>query len=175
MSCVLCAPPPQLATDAGNSGVLERCLSDEWRSLLVREVGPPLPGESAKQQELARLSFGSGRKETLQAGDSQTSPAGPSSSSLPPLLCLWSHQPRAVLAVTAAAAVAAGGPDVSFLPARGRKKGKKLRCPGGWGGEAEGKRRHMDRAVSPAHLLPGAFASSAKPPKSGQAASAHLP
>lgn len=55
------------------------------------------------------------------------------------------------------------------------KKGKKLRCPGGWGGEAEGKRRHMDRAVSPAHLLPGAFASSAKPPKSGQAASAHLP
>lgn len=58
MFCVL-SPPPQLATNAGNSGVLERCLSDEWHSLLGARsrVSPPRRISQAARTCEAQLQF----------------------------------------------------------------------------------------------------------------------
>lgn len=114
-------PPPQLPTEAGNSGMLERCLTDEWWRA-VWEVGPPLPGESAKQAR--RLNLGSGRKETLQAGHSQTSPARPSASSPATSAVSLVTPAWAVSAATSAAAVAVQRARCQLFASQREKKGE---------------------------------------------------
>lgn len=100
-------------------------------------------GDSAKPA-LGRLSLGSGRKETLQAGHSQTSPAGPLASSPTTSAVSLVTPAWTFLAVTSAAA---GGSTESQLsafrqPARGRKKGEKRQAWGRQNGSGE-------RAVCP--------------------------
>ena len=83
-----------------------------------------------QQQGLQRLSPGLTRKEILQAGHSQASPAGPSA--LIPHhfpLHLWPHQPGQPWPATSAAAVTTQMASCQLLPATGEKK-RETRCLG---------------------------------------------
>lgn len=86
---------------------------------------------------------GSSRKEILQAGHSQSSPARPSALIPLPPLCLWSHWLGQPWPATSAAAVAAQMARCQVLPAMGRKKENEV------SGEAEGNWRQTESAVCP--------------------------
>lgn len=91
-------------------------------------IEPHLPGESAQQQGLQRLSLGLSRKEILQAGPSQASSAGPFA--LTPLLPLaGSLVTPAWATLTCNICSSCGSPDgqmSGFASNRGEKR--EMRC-----------------------------------------------
>lgn len=103
-------------------------------------IEPHLPGESAQQPGLQRLSLGLSRKEILQAGPSQASPAGPSS-----LTPCWvsGHTSLGSLGLQHLQQLGQPRwPDVRFCQRQGREKGSEMP------GEGEGNWRQITQRAS---------------------------
>lgn len=142
----LCPPSPGQRA----SGMLEGCWAMNGGG--GSHLGPPSVRENQLKQGLQRLRLGLSRKEILQAGHSQASPAGPSAlSPLQPLLGLWSHQPGQPWPAHLQQLSQHRWPDVRFGQ-QGERKGNRE----AWGGRGElktGITQHAPAISNQASLL----------------------
>lgn len=170
MSCCVLSPSPNsLAMQEIVECYRDACLMNG--ALLCEKSGLPSQENQPSNKNLRGSAW-------VQAGrkpcklDTVKLPQLDSHPHPPPLLLSLVTPARAVLAVTSAAAVAAWRARCQLSASQREKKGKNRDAP-------ERQKASGDTQTGqcvPGHLLPGAFApSSAKPPASGQAASACLP